>query len=118
MTTSTNLSQMHKFEPQSLHFSEAQYSLHCSNSDSSPYQYLYHLSDVMQHNHAFTAAMTEHILYLETLPDIVRFKSDNYATQYKSKYLFCFWSSLKKSVKKSDCIIIVFQDTRKVLLTP
>ena len=49
---SGNLSQMHKLETQSLHFSKAQYSLQCtakqcSNSDSSPYQYLYHLSDVM-----------------------------------------------------------------------
>ena len=57
---------------------------HCSGSDTSPYQYLYHLPDVMQHNHAFTALVVEHTLSLETLPNIVRFKSDNCATQYKS----------------------------------
>ena len=101
---SGNLSQMHKLETQSLHFSKAQYSLQCtvkqcSNSDSSPYQYLYHLSDVMWHNHAFTAAAVEHIIFLETLLDIVRFKSDNCATQYKSKYAF-FWYSLVKKVSR------------------
>ena len=104
---------MHKLETQSLHFSKAQYSLQCtvkqcSNSDSSPYQYLYHLSDVMWHNHAFTAAAVEHIIFLETLLDIVRFKSDNCATQYKSKYAFFLVFFGKKSVEKSDCILWCF----------
>ena len=46
--------------------------VHCSDSDLSSYQYLYHLSDVMRQNHAFTAAIVEHILSLKTLPNIVR----------------------------------------------
>ena len=100
MDFSENLSQMHKFEPQSSHFSKAQYSLHCTVKHCpvpvSPYQYIYHLSDEMRHDHAFTAAVVEHILSLEAPPDIVRFKSDNCSTQYKSKYVFSFWSSLAK----------------------
>ena len=106
MDFSENLSQMHKFEPQSSHFSKSQYSLHCTikhcpESDHSPHQYMYHLSDVMQHNHAFTAAVVEHILSLEVLPDIIRFKSDNCSTQYKSKYVFSFWSSLAKKLSRN-----------------
>ena len=54
----------------------------------------------MCHNHAFTLAIVEHILSLETLPIIVRFKSDNHATQYKSKYALSFWSSLVKKVSR------------------
>ena len=106
MDFSENLSQMHKFEPQPSHFSKSQYSLHCTikhcpESDHSPHQYMYHLSDVMQHNHAFTAAVVEHILSLEVLPDIIRFKSDNCSTQYKSKYVFSFWSSLAKKLSRN-----------------
>ena len=97
---------MHKFEPQSSHFSKSQYSLHCTikhcqESDHSPLQYMYHLSDLMQHNHSFTAAVVEHILSLEVLPDIIRFKSDNCSTQYKSKHVFSFWSSLAKKLSRN-----------------
>ena len=101
MDFSEILSKMHKFEPQSSHFSKSQNSLHCTikhcpESDHSPHQYMYHLSDVMQHNHAFTAAVVEHILSLEVLPVIIRFKSDDCSTQYKSEYVFSFWSLAKK----------------------
>ena len=38
---------------------------------------------------------------LEVLPDIIRFKSDNCSTQYKSKYVFSFWSSLAKKLSRN-----------------
>ena len=39
-------------------------------------------------------------MFIREISDIVQFKSDNYATQYKSKYLFSFWSSLKKKCQE------------------
>ena len=62
---------------------------------------MHHLSDVMQHNHVFTAAAVERIISLEVLPDIIRFKSDNCSTQYKSKYVFSSWSSLLKKLSRN-----------------
>ena len=52
MDFSENLMQIHKLKPQSSLFSKAQYSLHCtvkhcSDSDTLPYQYLFHLSDAI-----------------------------------------------------------------------
>ena len=107
MDFSENTSQMHKFEPQSSHFNKAQYSLHCTvRRGANGSLYLYHLSDEKRHDYAFTATVVEHIISIEEENhDILRFKSDNCSTQYKSKYVFNFWSSLAKKLNKT---IIVY----------
>ena len=69
----------------------------------------------MWHNHAFTAAAVEHIIFLETLLDIVRFKSDNCATQYKSKYAFFLVFFGKKKCREKWLYIMVLWDTTKVV---
>ena len=58
MDFSENLTQLFKYEPQSSHFNKSQYSLHCSvkhtGLEESPYHYLYHFTNVMQHDHIST----------------------------------------------------------------
>ena len=50
--------------------------------------------------------LLKHIVSIkEENHDILRFKSDNCSTQYKSKYVFNFWSSLAKKLNKT---IIVY----------
>ena len=121
MDFSENLMQIHKLKPQSSLFSKAQYSLHCtvkhcSDSDTLPYQYLFHLSDAIWHNHAFTATVVEHYLSLETLPNIVRFRSDNCATEYKSKYVFSLLPSSAKKVSRKGIVYYGFLGHSKGLL--
>ena len=104
---SENISQMHKFKPQSSHFNKAWYSLHCTvRYGANGNLYLCHLSDEKRHDYVFTAADVEHIISIEEENhNILRFKSDNCSTQYKSKYVFNFWSSLAKKLNKT---IIVY----------
>ena len=64
------------------------------------YTYIYHLSDVTCHNHAFTATAVDNILSLQPPTDIAGFKSANCSTQYKSKCVFYFWQSLAKHLGK------------------
>ena len=53
---------------------------------------MYHWSDEKLHDYAFTTAVVEHIISIEEENhDILRLKSDNCLTQYKSKYVFNFW---------------------------
>ena len=91
MDYSENLSQQYKFEPQSCHFNKSQYSLHCTvkhtGCDTLLYEYTYHLSDEMKQDFAFTSTVVCHLLEVNK-PSTTRFKSDNCATQYKSKYVF------------------------------
>ena len=59
-----------------------------------------------RHDYAFTAAVVEHIISIEEENHaILKLKSDNCLTQYKSKYVFNFWSSLAKKLNKT---IIVY----------
>ena len=94
---SENMSQMQKEEAQLCHFSKTSYSLHCTvehinrekhPSILSPYCYLYHFSDDMKHDYAFTATVAHTCLALNDLPQIIRQKSNNCGTQYKSRYVF------------------------------
>ena len=89
MDFSENISQMHKFEPQSSQFNKAQYSFHCTvRHGANRNLYLYHLSDEKLHDYAFTTAVVEHIISIKKENHyILRLKSDNCLTQYKSK---CF----------------------------
>ena len=85
MDYSENLSQQYKFEPQSSHFNKQQFSLHCTvkhtSNEDSPYHYMYHLSDEMKHDSAFTSVVVHHLLEQDD-PEIIRLKSDNCSTQY------------------------------------
>ena len=66
MDFSENLTQLFKFEPQSSHFNNSQYSLHCTvkhiGDNESPFCYIFHLSDKMKHNLAFTSAVVNDII--------------------------------------------------------
>ena len=102
MDYSENLTQLFKYEPQSSHFNKSQYSLHCTvkhtGLEELPYHYLYHLSNVMQHDHTFTSAVVNEIIKSNGIPEIICFKSDNCSTQYKCKWIFQFWNNLPKKL--------------------
>ena len=89
--------QTHKEVAQSCHFNKTSHSLHCIveliNREKHPcilslYRYLYHFSDDMKHDYAFTATVAHSCLALNDLPQIIRRKSDNCGTQYKSRHVF------------------------------
>ena len=93
---SENMSQ-NQYEAQACHFNKTAYSLHCTveHVDSanypnfkSPYRYLYHLSDDMKPDFAFTSTVANHCIDINKLPTIIRRKSDYCGTQYKSKWVF------------------------------
>lgn len=58
MEYSENLSQQYKYEPPSGHFSKQQDLLNCTvkhtRNESLPYEYIYHLSNVMKHGFALS----------------------------------------------------------------
>ena len=98
-----------KFEPQDMHFSKKSHSLHCSivqkSTDASENEYLYHFSDVLKQNWAYTACVDDDI---ETNflgdQDIICKKSDNCGTQYKSRKVFGHTRSKAKTSGKV-CIL-------------
>ena len=96
---SENLAGTPKFESQSAHFNKRQHSLHCTvlhevdDNDNLQYKYIYHLSDDLTHDYAFTGYVVEDIL--ASIPALkrdkfIRFKSDNCSVQFKSKNVFNF----------------------------
>ena len=100
MDFSENLSQQYKYEPQSLHFSKRQFSLHCTVKHlPNSLEYIYHLSNEMKHNYAFTATVLRQLIH-ESSSVIIRLKSDNCATQHKSKYVFKAFHSLAVKMQK------------------
>ena len=102
MDFSESLTQLFEYESQSSHFNESQYSLHCTvkhrGFEESPYHYLYHLSNVMQHDHTFTSAVVNEIIKSNGIPEIIHFKLDNCSTQYNCKWIFRFWNNLAKKL--------------------
>ena len=76
MGFSENIGQMYRYKPQSSHFSKTQYSLHCTvkyeASEDRKHSYLYYLSDEMRHDYAFSAAVVDHILDLDTHSGIIK----------------------------------------------
>ena len=55
---SENMTQQYKFEPQSSHFNKKQFSLHCTVKHlPDSHEYIYHLSNVMTYNYAFTSTV-------------------------------------------------------------
>ena len=88
MDYSENMTQQYKFEPQSSYFSKKQFSLQCTVKHlPDSHEYIYHLSNVMTHNYAFTSTVLKYLIE-HSSTNIIRIKSDNYPTQYKSKYVF------------------------------
>ena len=96
MDYSENISCTPKFEPQDAHFSGKQTSLHC-NVIRKPYlpkdqqYYAYHFSDRKIHGSVYTMSVMKDLLRI--CPDysdyqILRFKSDNCATQYCCLHTF------------------------------
>ena len=108
MDYSENLSQLFKYEPQSSHFSKQQYSLYCTVKhcdNDTPFEYLYHLSDDMKHDHAFTNSVVNHILENNPQSEIIHFKSDNCSTQYKCKWIFKLWYNI---AKRDNKIVLIY----------
>lgn len=61
------------------------------SKDDLNYNYLYHLSVEMKHNYVFEALRQLQLITFLNLSDdseILCFKSDHSATQYKRKYIF------------------------------
>ena len=67
--------------------------------------YHYHLSDDMKHDFAFTSIVAHSILDKNNLPKIIRRKSDNCATQYKSCNVF---GEYQKIAKINDRKVIIY----------
>ena len=114
------MTQLHKKEAQSCHFNKTSYSLHCTvehdNSENrslkSPFRYLYHLSDDMKHDFAFTSTVAQSCLAQNDLPKIIRWKSDNCGIQYKSRDVF---GEYQKIASKYDCKMIIYYGTPQVM---
>lgn len=102
MDFSENISVTPKFEPQSAHFSKRQFTLHCTvKHDENNNTYIYHLSNDLKHDDTFTMNVVRDILdRFPSNADVLRFKSDNCSTQYKSKYLFFKWRKLATEISK------------------
>ena len=102
------MTQQYKFEPQSSHFSKRQFSLHYTVKHlPDSHEYIYHLSNVMTDNYAFTLTVLKYLIdHSSTI--IIRIKSDNCATQYKSKYVFKAWHTLAAKTNKH---IVTFYGT-------
>ena len=89
MDYSENITQSFKYEPQEYHFNKKQYSLHCTvKHEEDRNKYFYHFSDELTHNFAFTQSVVEHLIKIDPELEIIRIKSDNCSTQYKSKNVF------------------------------
>ena len=100
MDFSENLAQQYRYEPQSSHFSKRQFSLHCTFKHlPNSHEYIYHLSNEMKHNYAFTATVLRQLIN-ESSSDIIRLKSDNCAIQYKYKSVFKVFHSLAVKMQK------------------
>ena len=98
---SENIAQQYKYEPQSAHFSKRQFSLHCTVKHTPTLnEYIYHLSDEMRHDHVFTTTVLRHLID-QSESNIIRIKSDNCSTQYKSKYVFKAWQTVASETGKT-----------------
>ena len=66
MDYSENFSQQYKFEPQSCHFNMSlQCTLKHASYDTLPYECVYHLSDEMKYDFAFTSTIACHLLEVD-----------------------------------------------------
>ena len=99
------MTQQYKFEPQSSNFSKKQFSLHGTVKHlPDSHEYIYHLSNVMTHNYAFTLTVLKYLI--DHSSTNIGIKSDDCATQYKSKYVFKAWHTL--AAKTNKCIVTFY----------
>lgn len=94
------MTQIHQTEPQSSHFNKNGYSLPCTVMLQLPEEsplYYYYLSDDMKHDWAYSSSVIRHLNQLWN-PKILRFKSDNCATQYNSLWMFGFYRSFSEEI--------------------
>ena len=79
---------------QSAHFNKNQYSLHCAvghhidDDNEIVNAYYYHLSNDNTHDWAFTGRVIDDLISSSRDGDLIRLKSDNCGSQYKSKKVF------------------------------
>ena len=90
---SENITGTPKYEVQSAHFNKSQFSLHVSvaHETSESNRYYYHFSDDNTHDFAFTGHVARGLIERYDNLNIIRFKSDNFSVQYKSKKVFGSW---------------------------
>ena len=90
---SENIAIKPKFEVQEAHFSEKQYTLHCSIVEPGMNKYAYHLCDDTKHDPVFVNEVLEDIFTKRNIKnETVIIKSDNALTQYKNQYAFSYSS--------------------------
>lgn len=103
---SENLSIPIKFEPQSMHWSQAQVTVHSGilKVDGEKY-YCPEVSDDLKHDQKFGKLAIDGILKLVTIKEdsVVMIESDNCSSQYKSAEHFYDQQMLADELKKSCC---------------
>ena len=78
-----------KFEVQDAHFSGKQFSLHCVIIEPGENNYVYHLSDDINHDPVFVHEVLQNIFQRWDIKSkILIIKGDNALTQYKNEYTF------------------------------
>ena len=66
------------------------------------FKYIYHLSNVLNHNSLFTIEVIEDLLQMvDIINNIIRFKMDNCSAQYKCKYIFALLRDLALNIQKT-----------------
>ena len=103
---SENIAKKPKCEPQPAHYSGSQSSLHCSVIHASPENvYVYHLSDVLNHDESFTKAVVLNLIN-EHLKNNKRIyiKSDNCREQFKCRWIFVVYREIAMSLGKEVII--------------
>ena len=115
MDYSENISGAPMHESQSSHFNKNQYFLHCAvghnlnENNEVTNTYYHHLSDGMRHDYAFTGHVIEELIANANTEvgqlEVIRLKSDNCSSQYKSKRVFMFYQQLAEASGK---VIIVY----------
>ena len=103
---SEDIAEKPKFEPQPAHYSGSQSSLHCNVIHSSPENvYVYHLSDVLNHDASFTKAVVLDLIN-EHLKNNKRIyiKSDNCRGQFKCRWIFGVYRDIATSLGKEVII--------------
>ena len=90
---SENINLKPKQEAQSAHFSGCQHTLHCCvHQGGGKINYIYHLSDDTNHDNVMTATVIEDLTINHSGgavdENVIVLRSDNYPTQFKSRFVF------------------------------
>ena len=101
MDYSEKIPQLFKYEPQYSHFNKKQYSLHCTvmhNASTHHHKYIFHQSNHLKHNFAFTFSVINYLLSLDDVILLIHLK--NYNCKHNiifldSTKLKMFWKKLQ-----------------------